>query len=161
MTLTLPATTDCAAASAICTSDGRKLSKKVTATVRGPVAVSVADAGVQEGVDAAATFAVTLNRAAPVTVTVNYVTRDGTATAGEDYTATRGALTFAAGETEETIEVPILDDVLDEGREIFTLKLTRVGGTAIAEVRRRGSSPTPTRCRRCGSRASDARRRTT
>ena len=36
MTLTLPATTDCAAASAICTRDGRKLSNTVTATVQGP-----------------------------------------------------------------------------------------------------------------------------
>ena len=44
-----------------------------------------------------------------------YATRDGTAKAGEDYTATRGTLAFAAGETERTVEVPILDDALDEG----------------------------------------------
>ena len=35
MTITLPATTDCSAASAICTHDGRKLTGTVTASVRG------------------------------------------------------------------------------------------------------------------------------
>ena len=131
MTLTLPAVTDCAAASAICTHDGRKLSGTVTASVRGPVAVSVADARASEGADAAVAFAVTLNRAASGEVTVDYATRDGTATAGEDYTATRGTLTFAVGDTGKTVEVPILDDALDEGEETFTLKLTGARGAAI------------------------------
>ena len=129
--LTLPATTDCSAASAICTQDGRKLSGTVTATVRGPVTVSVADAEAREGTDAAVSFAVTLNRAATREVTVNYATRDGTATAGEDYTFTRGTLTFAVGDTEKTVEVPILDDALDEGAETFTLKLMNATGARI------------------------------
>ncbi len=129
--LTLPATTDCSAASAICTHDGRKLSGTVTATVRGPVTVSVADAEAREGTDAAVSFAVTLNRAASGEVTVDYATRDGTAKAGEDYTHARGTLTFAVGDTEKTVEVPILDDALDEGAETFTLKLTGARGAAI------------------------------
>ena len=133
LTLTLPATTDCAAATAICTSEGRKLSGTATATVQGPVAVSVADAEAREGTDVAVEFAVTLSRAASGTVTVNYATRDGTAKAGEDYTATRGTLSFAAGELEKTVSVPILDDALDEGKETFTLKLTSVRGAAIAD----------------------------
>ena len=131
MTITLPATTDCAVASAICTHDGRKLSGTVTATVRGPVTVSVADARASEGADAAVSFAVTLNRAASGEVSVNYATRDGTAKAGEDYTFTRGTLTFAVGDTSMTVEVPILDDALDEGEETFTLKLTGARGAAI------------------------------
>ena len=129
--LTLPAVTDCSAASAICTHDGRKLSGTVTATVRGPVTVSVADARASEGADAAVSFAVTLNRAASREVSVDYATRDGTAKAGEDYTATRGTLTFAVGDMEKTVEVPILDDALDEGEETFTLKLTAASGAAI------------------------------
>ena len=60
-----------------------------------------------------------------------YATRDGTAKAGEDYTATRGTLTFAVGDMEKTVEVPILDDALDEGEETFTLKLTAASGAAI------------------------------
>ena len=54
---------------------------------------------------------------------MQYLTRDGAATAGEDYTQTRGTLTFAVGETEKTVSAPILDDALDEGEETFTLKL--------------------------------------
>ncbi len=131
VTLTLPATTDCSQASAICTHNGRKLSGTVTATVRGPVTVSVADARASEGADAAVAFQVSLNRAASGEVTVDYATRDGTAKAGEDYTATRGTLTFAAGDTGKTVEVPILDDALDEGEETFTLKLTGARGAAI------------------------------
>ena len=36
ITITLPATTDCTATGAICTSDGRKLSNSTTITVPGP-----------------------------------------------------------------------------------------------------------------------------
>ena len=133
VTIALPATTDCALPGAICTEDGRMLSNTATATVRGPAALSVADAEATEGADEAVEFAVTLSRAASGEVRVDYVTRDGTATAGEDYTFTRGTLTFAAGETEKTVAVPILDDVLDEGSETFTLKLRNAQGAAIAD----------------------------
>ena len=39
-----------------------------------------------------------LSRAVSHEVSVRYATRDGTAKAGEDYTRTRGTLTFAPGE---------------------------------------------------------------
>ena len=133
VTITLPSTTDCAAPGAICTPDGRKLANAATATVLGPAALSVADAEATEGADAAVEFRVTLGRAALGTVTVDYVTRDGTAKAGEDYTRTRGTLTFAPGEREKTVAVPILDDALDEGSETFTLKLLNARGAAIAD----------------------------
>ena len=35
-------------------------------------------------------------------MTVNYATADGTATAGRDYAAASGTLTFAPGDTVET-----------------------------------------------------------
>jgi len=137
--VTLPATTDCAAVGAICTPDGRMLSNTVSATVRGPVTLSVADAQAHEGADAAAEFTVTLGRAASGVVTVDYATRDGTATAGEDYTFTRGTLTFAVGDLRKTVSVPILDDVLDEGSETFTLKLRNARGAAIADAEATGT----------------------
>ena len=60
-----------------------------------------------------------MSRASVSTVTVDYATSDGTgespATAGEDYEATSGTLTFAPGETAKTVSVPILDDPYDEG----------------------------------------------
>ncbi len=129
----LPAATDCAASGAVCTEAGRKLSNTVSATVQGPVLLSVADARAREGVDPAVEFPVSLSRAAPGVVTVKYLTRDGTATAGEDYTAQSGTLTFAPGDTEKTIEVPILDDVLDEGSETFILRLTNPDGARIGD----------------------------
>ena len=46
-------------------------------------------------------------------LTVDYATADGTAIAGQDYTSTSGTLTFSAGETSKTIQIPILDDAHD------------------------------------------------
>ncbi len=133
VTITLAATTDCAAATAICTADGRKLENTATGTVLGPALLSVADARATEGVDSAVEFAVTLSRAASDTVTVDYATADGTATAGEDYTATSGTLTFAAGETAKTVAVPVLDDAHDEGEETFRFRLSNAQGAVIAD----------------------------
>ena len=126
VTVTLPA-------GSVTTQAGRSLSNTATATVRGPALLSAADAEAREGVDAAVAFAVSLSRAASGSVTVDYATRDGTAKAGEDYERTRGTLSFAAGETEKTVSVPILDDAIDEGRETFTLKLMNPRGAAIGD----------------------------
>ncbi|MXW36355.1 MAG: hypothetical protein F4Z60_13050 [Chloroflexi bacterium] len=148
VTVGLAATTDCAAAGAVCTADGRRLSNALSATVQGPPLLSVADAEATEGEDAAVVFTVTLSRAASGEVSVDYVTRNGTATAGEDYTRTRGTLTFAAGVTEGTVSVPILDDAIDEGEETFTLKLTAARGAVIDDGEATGtivnSDPVPT-----------------
>jgi probable HAF family extracellular repeat protein len=57
-------------------------------------------------------------------VSVSYATTDGTATAGQDYTATSGTLNFAAGDNEETFTVPITDDNLDETDETVNLTLS-------------------------------------
>ena len=73
-------------------------------------------------------FAVTLNRATWSWVRVDYATRDGTATAGVDYTATSGTLAFAPGEPEKAVNVAILDDAIDEGKEHFFLTLSNPQG---------------------------------
>ena len=39
-----------------------------------------------------------------------------------------GTLTFAAGETEKTVHVPVLDDEVDEGREQFDMRLSNERG---------------------------------
>ena len=59
--------------------------------------LSVADASVREGAGAMLNFAVTLGAAASGPVSVDYATADGTAMAGEDYTAASGTLAFAVG----------------------------------------------------------------
>jgi hypothetical protein len=62
------------------------------------------------------TFTVSLAAVYDQEVSVNYATADGTATAGTDYVATAGTLTFAPGETTKTIRVEVLgnDYGLDE-----------------------------------------------
>ena len=56
-------------------------------------------------------------------LSVEYATANGTAIAGQDYTATSGTLNFNSGETSKTIQVPILDDAVTEQDETFTIAL--------------------------------------
>ena len=123
----------CGTTGAVCTADNRVLSNTLTATVKGPVAITVADAKVEEGPGATLDFAVSLSRTENGTVTVDYATADGTATAGEDYTAASGTLTFAAGETEKTVSVAVLDDAHDEGEETMKLLLSNATGARIRD----------------------------
>ena len=123
----------CGQSGAVCTADGRALTGTVTATVQGPPSLAVEDAAVDEGPGAALAFTVTLSRAASGTVTVDYATSDGTAVAGQDYTAATGTLSFAAGETEKTVSVTVLDDVHDDPGETLTLTLTNATGAWIED----------------------------
>ena len=77
------------------------------------------------------TFTVALSASSSQTVTVNYATSNGTATAGSDYTASSGILTFTSGQTSQQINVPILGDYAIEGNETFTMTLS---GAANATV---------------------------
>ena len=140
VTIALPATRDCAAPGAICTPQGKKQASAVSMTVQGPVTLSVADAEVEENApDASLAFVVTLSRARDAATTVAYATADGTARAGQDYTATSGTLTFAAGETSQTVQVPVLDDALDEGNETMTLTLSNPVGAALDDAEATGT----------------------
>ena len=123
VTLTVRATTDCAGTPGVCAPDGRMLGGGLQATIAGPATLSVADAEVDEASGVTLDFAVSLSRALTETVTVEYRTADGSASAGADYTNTTGTLTFAAGETSKTVSVPVLDDEHDEGSETMTLRL--------------------------------------
>ena len=83
-------------------------------------------------------FVVSLEPASGKPVTVSYETADGTAKAGEDYTAVSAAtLTFTAGETGKTVSVATAEDTRNEDQEEFTVTLseqTNAGalGTASA-----------------------------
>jgi hypothetical protein len=57
------------------------------------------------------------------TVGVNYASSDGTASAGSDYTAVIGSLSFADGVTSQTFTIDILDDADYEGDETVNLSL--------------------------------------
>ena len=69
--------------------------------------VSVGDVTVSN-VSGTASFTVELSGTYGTNVTVDYATADNTATAGVDYTATSGTLTFTPGQTSKTVVVPIL-----------------------------------------------------
>jgi hypothetical protein len=70
---------------------------------------------------------------------VNYATADGTAKAGEDYTATSGTLTFAPGEIEKTVAVTIIYDTVDDRGERFTLVLSNPSGGALGDPEATGT----------------------
>jgi hypothetical protein len=80
----------------------------------------------------AATLTVTLSAPSDQPVTVQYATADGTATAGSDYQAASGTLTFAPGETVKTFSVAVLGDTLVEPDEFFRVFLSFPSGANIA-----------------------------
>ena len=80
------------------------------------------------------TFTVTLSAASADTVTVQYETHDGSATAGSDYTALgTGTLIFTPGQTSKTVVVTISDDGAAESAEAFTVLLHDPAFAAIAK----------------------------
>ena len=74
---------------------------------------------------------VKLSSASPEAVTVVYNTANGTATAGSDYTASSGTLTFAAGQTAQLITIGLIGDTNVEASETFTINLS---GATNAEI---------------------------
>ncbi len=95
--------------------------------------LSVSDSVAAEGTDRPLAFVVKLSPAASATVTVDYATSDGTATAGDDYTAVDGTLTFLPGQTRKTVSVPIIDDTVDDDGETMTLTLSNASGADISD----------------------------
>ena len=88
----------------------------------GSVQFSLSSFAVIEDVGTA-TITVQRTGGASGALSVQYQTTDGTATAGQDYTAASGTLNFANGETSKTIQIPITDDATTEPNETFTLEL--------------------------------------
>ena len=95
--------------------------------------LSVRDSVAPEATDRSLAFVVTLSPKAAGEVTVKYATSDGTATAGDDYTAVNGTLTFEPGQTRKTILVPTIVDTVDDEGETMTLTLSEPSGAAISD----------------------------
>ena len=80
-------------------------------------------------------------------LSVDYATSDLTATAGDDFTALSGTLTFAAGVSTATILIPLVDDSIDELDETFSVGLsnpvnaTLAVATATATIRDNDDPP--------------------
>ena len=139
VTLTLAPTPDCTSTHAICSASDERLASTVQTTVPGPATLSVADARAHESDDGVIDFVVSLDRAALRTITVAYATRDGSAKAGEDYTASSGTLTFSIGEDSKTVQVELLDDAKDEDEETFDLVLSNADNALIGDATATGT----------------------
>ena len=100
--------------------------------------LSIGDAQVVEDAGSAE-FTVTLSAVSASAVTVAYATSDGTATAGNDYTATSETLTIGAGDRTGTISVPVLNDTDDEEDETFTVTLSNPAHATIRGAAGRGT----------------------
>jgi len=83
--------------------------------------------------EARASVTVTVLRSGPTTTTVSvrYATADGTATAGQDYTAASGILTFAPGVTARTFTIALRPDSVVEGDETIVLTLSDPVGAVL------------------------------
>ena len=119
-TVTLTAVTNAALAEAA----DAPLTVTATGTISGQLpTLSVSGMSVDEADDVELDFTVSLSAATTGAVTVQYMTVAGSATAGEDFTATSGTLTIAAGDTEGMVPVAIVNDDVQEDDESFSLTL--------------------------------------
>ena len=104
--------------------------------------VSVAPATATEGDPPAQTdlnFTVTLSRAVTSTVTVNYATSTGSASAA-DFSAKNGTLTFSPnGPLSQTVTVKVTGDDLVEPTETMTLTLSIPAGATLGTDRATGT----------------------
>ena len=102
----------------------------------GAPTLSINDPSVNEGDSGSAslTFTVTLSAASAKEVTVGYSDAGtGDATSGTDYTALpAGTLTFAAGDTSETITVSVTGDTTDEPNETVEVRLGSASNATVS-----------------------------
>lgn len=85
-------------------------------------AFSVNDVSADESADLQ--FQVSMTGSTAFSHTVSYTTVDGTASAGSDYTATSGSLTFNNGDSPKTVTVTVNDDSENESDETLSLQLS-------------------------------------
>ena len=98
--------------------------------------VSISNVTVTEGTGAnrTATFTVRLSTPSGRTLSVGYVTANGTATSPGDYTAASGTLSFAAGVVSRTVTVTIIGDAAVEPSETFLVNLRNPSNVSIADA---------------------------
>ena len=103
--------------------------------------ISVSDASAFEGDSGTndATFTVSLSNPSYQSISVDWATADATATAGPDYIAGNGTVTFAPGETSKTITVKVKGDTLNEFNETFSLNLSNPANASIADAQGTGT----------------------
>ena len=114
--------------------------------------LTVSSPSVLEGNAGTTQAGFTLSLSAPSVqpVTVSYLTADGTASAGRTTSSLSGTVTFPPGTTGQSVNVPVIGDVLDEPNETFYLNLGPVDdATASAATTAPPSSTTTAARSRC------------
>jgi hypothetical protein len=103
--------------------------------------ISISDPSVLEGAAGTRTlsFAVSLSAASGQTASVNYTTVNATATAGTDYQASSGKLTFQPGQTLAYVSVLVAGDALDEDDETFSVSLSGALNASLADAQGLGT----------------------
>jgi hypothetical protein len=100
------------------------------------VSLSVNDVSVTEGNSGLTPAVVTVTLSAPTakTVKVNYLALSGTAGAGNDFQGAANTLTFAPGQTVQTITVNVVGDTLFEGNESFSVELREPANANLTDA---------------------------
>jgi hypothetical protein len=106
-----------------------------------PSLVTTGDCAAPEGDATGGTCTVPLavSPASGHTVTVAYTTADGTATAGTDYAAASGTVTFAPGETQKTVPVALIGDTAVEPDETFRLVMAAPANAVLFNATGQGA----------------------
>jgi Calx-beta domain len=94
--------------------------------------VALSDVSKKEGNSGttAFVFSVTVSGVPLSTVTVDYGTANGTATADSDYVSTSGTLSFAPGVTTKTVTVSVVGNTLREANKTFYVNLSNPSANA-------------------------------
>jgi hypothetical protein len=82
---------------------------------------------------------VSLSAASGRTVSVGYSPAGASAAPGADFTAASGTVTFAPGQTSQSVAVPVLGDVLDEDDETFAVNLSGAANANIVVAQATGT----------------------
>ena len=95
--------------------------------------VSINDVTVNEE-DEVAELMICIDAASEELITVNYVTADNSAIAGEDYQAQDGVALIEAGDLCVAVSFPILNDEVEESTETFSVIIGTPSNVTIADV---------------------------
>jgi hypothetical protein len=114
---------------------GSPLTAVLTITDDDTSAISINDVKVAEGNAGTsnAIFTISLSNPSVAQISVNYATANDTATAGSDYAAKSGAVTFNPNQTSQTVQITINGDVDHESDETFFVNLSNASNHSIAD----------------------------
>ena len=98
--------------------------------------ISIADVSLNEGNSGTTVFTFTVSLSAPsgLPITVDFATADGSATTADgDYLAANGTVTFAPGDTSESVAITVNGDMTFEPHEMFTVDLSNPQNATIVD----------------------------